>query len=413
MRTANAVVHLRVVCLCVVFTLALAHGAAFATTYVVNPEGTGDFATIQAAVDSAGTGDVILLADGTYTGPGNRDIVVPAVTFTIRSESWDAMVCIIDCQGSAREEHRGFHFTPGDAIPWLEDVAVINGYTTTHGGGIWIEGVDAVLADVIIANCTAEGDDTRGGGLYVSDGADVLISLCTITGNSGGYGGGVSVWSAGGNFDGCLIGDNEVDGFQGLAGGVYATAGAYLEFSYCRIVSNTAPRAGGVRMFGNMSLVNCEIARNDALYGHSGGVWLLGGTVSNCTIVENSAASDAAGVYCFAGTGAVENSIIAFNGPGFGVGADEGQEPTLTCCDVYGNPDGNYDAVVGDQTGIDNNFSQDPEFCWFDGADYRLYDTSPCLASVSPCGQLVGALDQGCDSPVEESSWGKVKALYR
>ena len=49
-------------------------GAAVSETYIVNPEGTGDFPTIQAAVDAASDGDLIELADGTFTGDGNRDI---------------------------------------------------------------------------------------------------------------------------------------------------------------------------------------------------------------------------------------------------------------------------------------------------------------------------------------------------
>ena len=44
----------------------------WATTYLVNPEGTGDFPTIQAAIDAVVDGDIIELNDGTFTGDGNR-----------------------------------------------------------------------------------------------------------------------------------------------------------------------------------------------------------------------------------------------------------------------------------------------------------------------------------------------------
>jgi pectin methylesterase-like acyl-CoA thioesterase len=50
--------------------LALA-GAASAATYVILPDGSGDYATIQAAIDAAAPGDVIELADGIFSGPGN------------------------------------------------------------------------------------------------------------------------------------------------------------------------------------------------------------------------------------------------------------------------------------------------------------------------------------------------------
>jgi len=40
--------------------------SANAATYVVTPDGTGDFPTIQAAIDAAVTGDVIQLTDGVF-----------------------------------------------------------------------------------------------------------------------------------------------------------------------------------------------------------------------------------------------------------------------------------------------------------------------------------------------------------
>ena len=57
--------------------------------------------------------------------------------------------------------------------------------------------------------------------------------------------------------------------------------------------------------------------------------------------------------------------------------------------------------------------SLDPELCGIEMADYRLFDTSPCTETNSPCAWLVGGFNIGCDSPVEETSWGRVKALYR
>ena len=47
---------------------------ARAELYVVDPYGTGDFPTIQAAVNDLVDGDVIALTDGTFEGEGNRGI---------------------------------------------------------------------------------------------------------------------------------------------------------------------------------------------------------------------------------------------------------------------------------------------------------------------------------------------------
>jgi hypothetical protein len=63
------------------------------------------YLTIQAGIDAAGTGDTVLVEDGTYTGPGNRDIDFKGKAITVQSENGPAST-IIDCQGLGR----GFYF---------------------------------------------------------------------------------------------------------------------------------------------------------------------------------------------------------------------------------------------------------------------------------------------------------------
>jgi hypothetical protein len=45
-----------------------------ARTITVDDDGPADFNNIQAAINDANHGDTIIVADGTYTGLGNRDI---------------------------------------------------------------------------------------------------------------------------------------------------------------------------------------------------------------------------------------------------------------------------------------------------------------------------------------------------
>jgi hypothetical protein len=394
--------------------LVLAHaGTASADTHLIRPDGLGDFPTIQAAVDAAADGDTVLLTNGYFRGDGNRDIEVPARPITIASQTGDYLECIVDCEGSARDQHRGFHFTTavgtGDAL--LQGVGIINGFVYDGGGGIWVEGANTHLEDCAIVGCTVENTNGKGGGLRVSDGGAPNVYNCLFSLNTAGQGGGVAIDNAYGTFNHCDVVDNTA---TDTGGGLYIYASGTFQIGYSDILSNQAPRGGGVRIAGVTSYIQqCVINRNDATDGHAGGVLLQGGVLRWCTIVDNSATEGAGGVHCHAGTGDIIECIIAFSESGYGVGATDGYAPSLECCDVYGNPAGEYDSVVGNQTGIDGNFSLDPEFCNWTLADYWLFDTSPCAYGNNDCDHQVGALGVNCDSPVEEMSWGRVKAMWR
>ena len=51
-------------------------------------------------------------------------------------------------------------------------------------------------------------------------------------------------------------------------------------------------------------------------------------------------------------------------------------------------------------------------FCGLETSDLSLYDNSPCSPDSSGCGQLIGAIGVECESPVETSTWGRIKATF-
>jgi hypothetical protein len=75
---------------------------------LVCPDGSGDFTRIQDAIDAVSDGAVVLLCDAVFRGDGNRDIDYQGKAITVRSQSDDPNSCIIDCQSSEEDPHRGF-----------------------------------------------------------------------------------------------------------------------------------------------------------------------------------------------------------------------------------------------------------------------------------------------------------------
>src|SRR4026209_1473486 len=89
--------------------------AAWADTYVVNPDGSGDFPNIRQAVAASVDDDEILLGSGIFTGADNHDISIINQRITIRSQSDDPNQCIIDCNGRNGQDARGFSNSSADA----------------------------------------------------------------------------------------------------------------------------------------------------------------------------------------------------------------------------------------------------------------------------------------------------------
>jgi hypothetical protein len=142
-----------------------------------------DYPTIQAGIDASADGDIVLVASGTYTGDGNRDIEFRGKAITVRSEAGPE-TCIIDCQGSEAENHRGVCFRP-ESHPvniCFDGFTVKNGFISKekypesypHGGGIFCLGGSPTIRNCIITNNHALGG---GGGLWCS--GDMNLSPST------------------------------------------------------------------------------------------------------------------------------------------------------------------------------------------------------------------------------------------
>ena len=375
-------------CVFVLSAVLLFCGAADAEIRVVRPDGSGEWPTIQAAVEASGAGDVVELTAGTFVGPGNRDVDFLGKPITIRSQGGNPFDCVVDCEGTEEDPHRGFLFCSG-------------------------EGAGSVLEGLTIANGMAwqEINGYQGGGVYCGVCASPVVVNCRFVGNaaSGPPGGGI------GGAVACL--DNSAPAFVSCSfigngayfgGAIDCGIGSTVSLVSCIFHGNNAYMGGGINCGGSvLTAAECTFSES---HGLALLCWHGSLVLTNCTFYGNF---DGALHFDLQAAPSLENTLIAFNAGSIWCGDDV--VPALSCCDIYGNGGGDWVVPFDDQLGIDGNVSEDPLFCSpSPGADldWSIHSDSPCAPASSGCG-LIGAWSVGCgDSPVRPCSWGRLKAMY-
>lgn len=363
---------------------------ALATTYIVIPDGTGDFPTIQEAIDAAVDGDVIELADGVFTGAGNREIDFGGRAITVRSQSGDPEACVIDC----RLQGRGFIFRSGEGsdsivmgitISWGHPESISEWPEDSGGAVLCLNGTSPTLR-----NCSfTEGGASNEGGAVFCTGASPQLYDCRFEDNGARLGGGMSCHNSSPTLERC----------------VFLLCGANLHGGAVAVHSSSTVAMTDCTFSDNIA-TSTEI-RGGALYCDDS--WLF---LYNCTLYSNS---DGQILLSDGSTALIRNSIISF-GEEESIHCEMGSAANLGCCDIYGNGGGDWVGCVADQHGASGNISEDPLFCNAEDGDLTLREDSPC-ASLSPpnweC-ELIGAWPVGCTdpTPVEPATWGRIKTRF-
>ena len=168
------------------------------TRYIVVPL---ERPTIQSAVDVANRGDTILVVDGTYTGPGNRDIVFSGKSVVLMSEN-GAEATIIDLQGSVDVPHLGFDFADVD-----ESSTVIDGFTIRNGYSAQGSGMNFKSAAPTVKNCVFYNNagTVSGGAIRCKSAAPRFVN-CTFVSNSAPTGGTIMLIATSAPvFENCIV----------------------------------------------------------------------------------------------------------------------------------------------------------------------------------------------------------------
>ena len=332
------------------------------------------YPTIQSGVDAAHDGDTVLVADGTYTGDGNRDIDFHGKSLTVTSQNGPVKT-IIDCGGYKTTDgsgnHRGFYIHSGELSATISGFTIENGYED-GGGGIFIGSYGTNTTTIDNCHITKNNSQQDGGGIYCISNYDtprINLTNCTITGNSAqnGQGGGIIILY-----------------FDGGTGTTVLTG--------CTITGNTALDGGGVIVSAGYSgkgttvLSDCIIAGNNAQNGSGGGIYYEDiGTniVLNSTIAANTA-SNGGGIY-----NATEESRASFSNVII-YGNTGGSIVDATY--VLTVPAASFSDIQGGYPGT-GNIDKDPLFVNAATGDLHLKPGSPCLGAGTPDGAPPTDLD--------------------
>lgn len=397
-----------------------------------------DYSQIQTAVDSAATGDTVVILDGTYYQRAviNNKVITLGSEYILDGDSSHIANTVIDADTSvtpAGDSASAFIVTNissgqvmiagltiqngagsrysvfglpyvvgggilcGSAISAIRNCVIIDNSCQNLGGGIF-----SYLSNVQIINCVFETNESfsNGGGLALISSGNSVIDSCTFLGNVGKNGGGAYIPYGHTTVQNCLFEQN----YGLLGGGVYIEDNS-TNISHCNFFDNFAYKGGGIYGYlgADGEFSNCNFIGNNAnlvpaVPGLGGAICIIESQplIRNCTLYKNSADSGG-GVYANSNAVAsIENCIITSSIKGGAYSCRPDSRPTVSCTNIYNNVGGDYTGCIAGWQILVENTSLDPQYCLTTDYDLTLNSTSPCLAANNFCSTLIGANDMGC-----------------
>ncbi len=335
-----------------------------------------DQPTIQAGIDAAGDGDLVLVAPGVY------------------KETIDFVGKAITVRGKAGRE---WTVLDGNGLPGTV-VSIRQG-----------EGPDSVLEGFTITGGTGEGyrDDAYAGGMYIVGASPTIVDCAfvenTLVAGGDGVAAGAAIDCSGGSprLIRCLFARNSAVGDEGdwsFGGAIFNEYYTHMTLIDCEFEENSAIQGGAVcNYYGSTTQFSrCTFRENTASYSGGG---LFGFTNSfsvlqNCLIVGSVAHTGAAVNGESNATIEMSNCTLANNVASYVAGAIAGRNSatTLLNCVLWGNGvnaiDGDvaisYSNVEGGWPG-EGNIDADPLFVSGPDGDYYLSHLAAGQDADSPC----------------------------
>jgi len=323
------------------------------------------FTTLQPALDAAGAGTQIWVAEGTYKPTqlfiegDPRSAAFQMVNGVeiyggfagteeyLADRDWVTNVTALsgDIGSEGDSADNSYHVFYHPSGLGLDDSAVLDGFTITGGnadGGEYADRFGAGMhndgSSPNLANCTFLDNSSldSGGGMWNINNSSPVLTGCTFAGNLAGWGGGmVNYTSSSPTLTSCTFAGNSAleDG-----GGLWNYDDSSPLLTDCTFSGNSAGRGGGIYNQSSVpTLVNCTFSGNTAVYG--AGMYNESSlpTLANCTFSGNSA-SQGGGMSNIFSSPTLINCSFQGNSATQGGGMFNGDSsPTLTNCTFSGN----------------------------------------------------------------------------
>ncbi len=366
------------------FGLALGLLLAFATT---SPAATirvpADQPTIQAGIDAASELDTVLVAPGTYWGPGNRDLHFDGQNRIIVSEQGAGATTIDAALGQGGLPGRVFNLLMVGAATTIAGFTIQGGDSRTlslngAGGGALLVVSAPTFRDCVFRSNRAENRTNGGGGAVACISSSARFEDCTFLDNvvqgQQAAGGAVACYAPSTpmflrcHFEnnqvfylhqihsaaaGALLAMDHADPlieectFTGntsdtIAGAIFTGYFTVVTIRRCIFRENVAHNGGAGILQGSVSVEDCEFIANSARFG--GGLELSAGpsmVVRRCLFTGNSAADEGGGCRAANGEQRIEECVFTGNESAFG-GALQLYDTMATVdhCTMAGNSSG-------------------------------------------------------------------------
>lgn len=369
------------------FSLTSAHAA----TYYINPAGTGDFPTLQAAIDGVSAYDTIVCAAGTYswsnqgTGTAYGMLLIsnpPPMTIIASS---GPETTILDGQNLGR-----ILFYQGGPNP-----VSIEGFTFTRG------------------KASIQGDFNGGG--FAGHLSSPTLRNCVFYANSANAGG--AFWF-GGQGEPKLLDCEFYDNSAANGGALFLINSApTARIERCAFHNNVATSGGGAIYAANYSVTIFESVFYDNIAGTYGGAMRVTNSnptlVRRCTFFGNEAPTASGFSIVGSNSLTLHRVIISKGSMGSAVQLDAFTTLDISCTDIWGHINGDWVNGIESDLGINDNFSANPLFCSPGGGNFYLAANSPCTTGALPNCARIGAYNVACGAvPTEATTWGAIKARY-